>query len=56
MEVKAASDRLQIFQFPVDPAFRKSQAAGIAVQDFPGTKNETWLEFERLAKAFIKEA
>ena len=56
VDVKAASDSLQVFQFPVDPAFRKSQAAGIAVQEFPGTKAETQAEISRLAKAFVKEA
>jgi chromosome partitioning protein len=56
IEVRAVSDSLQVFQFPVDPAFRKCQAAGITVQEFSGTKAETRSEISRLAKAFIKEA
>jgi chromosome partitioning protein len=55
-EVRAAGKSLQVFQFPVDPAFRKSQAAGIAVQELPGTKAETHAEISPLAKAIIKEA
>jgi len=55
-EVKAAGKLLQMFQFHVDPAFRKSQAAGIAVQEFPGTKAETKSEISKLARTFIKEA
>jgi len=56
VEVKTAGKSLQLFQFPVDPAFRKSQAAGITVQELSGTKPETLAEISRLAKAFIKEA
>jgi chromosome partitioning protein len=53
-EVRATGKPLQLFQFPVDPAFRKSQAAGIAVQELSGTKTETRSEFSKLAKAVIK--
>jgi chromosome partitioning protein len=54
-EVKAAGGSLQLFQFPVDPAFRKSQAAGVTIQEYSGTKPETKAEMSRLAKAFMKE-
>lgn len=56
IEVKTVSGSLQVFQFPVDPAFRKGQAAGLAVQELAGTKAETLAEISRLAKAVIKGA
>jgi chromosome partitioning protein len=48
-------DALTVYEFPVDPAFRKSQAAGITIQDLTGTKPETRTELHRLAADIIQE-
>jgi chromosome partitioning protein len=50
-----AQGALTVYEFPVDPAFRKSQAAGITVQDLTGTKPETRAELHRLALDIIQE-
>lgn len=53
---KAKSEKaLTVYEFPVDPAFRKSQAAGITIQDLAGTKPETRAELHRLATEIIQE-
>ena len=46
---------LSIYEFPVDPAFRKSQAAGFTIQDYTGTKPETQAVLRRLAADIIQE-
>jgi cellulose biosynthesis protein BcsQ len=56
LEMKSGNKSLNVFNLPVDPAFRKSQAAGLAIQAFSGTKQETKTEISRLAKTIIKEA
>ena len=55
LEMKSGNKSLNVFNLPVDPAFRKSQAAGLAIQAFSGTKQETKTEISRLAKTIIKE-
>jgi cellulose biosynthesis protein BcsQ len=52
---KLKSGAWTVYEFPVDPAFRKSQAAGMTVQDFAGAKPETRAELHRLALDIIKE-
>ena len=44
-----------IYEFPVDPCFRKAQAAGVTIQAFTTTKPETRAELSRLAKDIIQE-
>ena len=44
-----------VYQFPVDPAFRKAQAAGITIQALTATKAETRQELSRLANDIIQE-
>jgi chromosome partitioning protein len=44
-----------VYEFPVDPAFRKSQAAGMTIQDLTGTKPETRAELHRLALGILQE-
>jgi chromosome partitioning protein len=44
-----------VYEFPVDPAFRKSQAAGMTIQDLTGTKKETRSELHRLATDILQE-
>jgi chromosome partitioning protein len=44
-----------VYEFPVDPAFRKSQAAGLTIQDLTGTKSDTRAELHRLALDIIQE-
>jgi chromosome partitioning protein len=39
-----------VYEIPVDPAFRKSQAAGISIQEFRKTKPKTRAELRRLAQ------
>ena len=56
LEMKSSNKSLHVFNLPVDPAFRKSQAAGLAIQELSGTKIETKAEISRLAKTIIKEA
>jgi chromosome partitioning protein len=43
-----------IYVFPVDPAFRKSQAAGFTIQELTSTKQETRAELHRLALDIIQ--
>ena len=43
-----------VYEFPVDPSFRKSQAAGMTVQDLTGTKPETLAEVRRLASDILQ--
>jgi chromosome partitioning protein len=54
-KLKSAGNLLKIYEFPVDPAFRKSQSAGVIVQDLPGAKKETLAELRRLALDIIRE-
>ena len=49
-----SKDVFAVYEFPVDPAFRKSQAAGLTVQDLTGTKQETRTELHRLALDIIQ--
>jgi chromosome partitioning protein len=44
-----------VYEFPVDPAFRKSQAAGLTIQALPGVKAETRAELQRLVADIIQE-
>ena len=44
-----------VYEFPVDPVFRKAQAAGITIQDFDKTKPETQAELHRLALDIIQD-
>jgi len=53
-KIKAAAT-FSVYEFPVDPAFRKAQAAGITVQEFTNTKKETRAELNRLALDIIQE-
>jgi chromosome partitioning protein len=46
---------LAIYEIPVDPAFRKGQAAGVPIQELTSTKKETLAELNRLARAIIEE-
>ncbi|MCL2608827.1 MAG: ParA family protein [Treponema sp.] len=46
---------LTIYEFPVDPAFRKGQYAGLTVQGLTGTKPETMAELKRLASDILQE-
>jgi chromosome partitioning protein len=48
-------EHFKIFEFPVDPAFRKCQNAGLTVQSFTNTKPETRAELARLANDIIQE-
>lgn len=49
------SEVFDIYSIPVDPAFRKSQASRITIQELRGTKPETLAELNRLAKTIIQE-
>ena len=51
----AAKDTFEVYQFPVDPAFRKCQKAGITIQQFKDTKPDTLAELNRLAISLIQE-
>jgi chromosome partitioning protein len=44
-----------VYEFPVDPAFRKCQAAGVTIQTFTTTKPDTRAELHRLALDIIQE-
>jgi chromosome partitioning protein len=50
-----ASGAFTVYELPVDPAFRKAQAAGTTVQNFTYTKPETRAELHRLALDIIQE-
>jgi chromosome partitioning protein len=39
-----------VYEIPVDPAFRKSQKAGLTIQELTGAKQETRTELLRLAQ------
>lgn len=41
---------LAVYEIPVDPVFRKSQKAGLTIQQMRGAKTETAAELHRLAK------
>lgn len=53
-KIKAAG-AFSVYEFPVDPAFRKCQAAGITLQAFAAAKPETKAELHRLALDIIQE-
>jgi chromosome partitioning protein len=45
----------KVYEFPVDPAFRKCQAAGVPIQTFTPAKPETRAELHRLALDLLHE-
>jgi chromosome partitioning protein len=49
-KIKSAGGVFEVYEFPVDPAFRKSQAAGLTVQELGIAKKETLAELTRLAR------
>lgn len=53
-KIKAAG-AFRVYEFPVDPAFRKCQAAGVTIQIFTTVKPETRTELHRLALDIIQE-
>lgn len=48
-KMKEASGDFSLYCLPVDPVFRKGQAAGLAIQELSGAKKETMTELYRLA-------
>jgi chromosome partitioning protein len=55
LETIKAISAFSIYEFPVDPAFRRSQMSGISVQEFSRTKRETRSELRRLAQDIMNE-
>ncbi|GMO49438.1 MAG: ParA family protein [Termitinemataceae bacterium] len=53
--IKQGNKGFLLYEFPVDPAFRKSQAAGITIRELQGAKKETLSELNRLSLDIIKE-
>jgi chromosome partitioning protein len=53
--MKGGGGSLAVYEIPVDPAFRKGQAAGVPVQELTGAKKETLAELKRLARDLIEE-
>ena len=53
-KIKAAG-AFTVYEFPVDPVFRKSQSAGLTVQAMTIAKPETRAELHRLALDIIQE-
>jgi chromosome partitioning protein len=54
-KIKDGGGTLAVYEIPVDPVFRKGQAAGVPIQDLAGAKKETLAELNRLARDIITE-
>lgn len=55
LETIRAIAAFTVYEFPVDPAFRRSQMSGISVQEFSRTKRETRSELRRLAQDIMNQ-
>jgi chromosome partitioning protein len=54
-KMKDKGGTLIVYEIPVDPVFRKAQAAGLTIQELAGAKKETLTELGRLANDINKE-